>query len=155
MRRCRPLLAALGFCVAACGEPANTAPVESDTGVNDAGSAFNDLARDIFAASGSAKCQDARCHGGPVGAGGLVMGSDARGIYDGLVGYSSKVYKPSRVVEPVPGGDARPKSSLLKIIGPSPPGSMPTVRPDLGNRRLTADELARVEAWLARGAPFD
>jgi hypothetical protein len=118
-------------------------------------SSFNALARDIFSASGSAKCQDTRCHGGDVGAGGLVMKNDARGIYDGLVGYSSKVYKPSRVVEPVSGGDARPTSSLSKILGPSPPGSMPTLTPELGNRRLTDEELARVEAWLARGAPFD
>jgi hypothetical protein len=84
---------------------------------------------------------------------------DGSGCYDALTTHVVVWKTPTDLVHPVVGGDSRPLSCIDPFVAPGPDGGtafMPATRmtPPL-NRPLDADELARIEAWLARGAPYD
>lgn len=118
------------------------------------GTRFCELYRDLFAHSGAAACQTYGCHGGDRGAQDLAMGWTAKSMYDAMVAFKTWI-APKSLVTPVPGGDSRPVSALANAVGPANGYFMPLLVPELGNRKLTDAEVARIEAWLARGAPFD
>jgi hypothetical protein len=75
-------------------------------------------------------------------------------MYDAMVAFTTWI-EPRALLTPVPGGDSRPVSALARAVGPASGYFMPTVVGELGNRKLTDAEVARIDAWLARGAPFD
>lgn len=118
------------------------------------GTRFCELYRDFFSHGGAAGCQTYGCHGGERGAQDLAMGWTAKSMYDAMVAFKTWI-EPKSLVTPVPGGDSRPVSALAKAVGPANGYFMPLLVPELGNRKLTDAEVARIEAWLARGAPFD
>jgi hypothetical protein len=115
---------------------------------HDAGSlAFSDLYSDIF----SKRCADMACHGGGGGGAGKLDMTSRDAAYASLVevtaaGPECKTSGKKRVVK------GAPDASLLyeKISGtPSCGQRMP-----IGST-LDADSIARIEAWIAAGAPND
>jgi hypothetical protein len=119
------------------------------------GTRFCEIYVDVISPTGSAKCQSSTCHGGKVGIMGLAMGWTGKEAYDAITTHSVLWLTPSRVVEPVPGGDSRPVSVLPRIVDPAADAGilMPWARSD--NRLLNDSERARINVWLSRGAPFD
>jgi hypothetical protein len=156
------LVGALGASVGCSGGNTHATAPPSDAGVDAAGpepgdagtngmegAAFSDLYRDLFARAGAAKCQSPSCHGADPPAGGPYMGTDRAGVYQALTTYQ---YLGKVLV--VPGSDAPMSAALLEVVDPDT-GFMPRLDGALANRRLTHEELARIELWLSRGAPFD
>jgi len=119
------------------------------------GTRFCELYVDLFAPTGVAKCQSTTCHGGSIGVVGFAMGWTGKSCYDAMTTHKVGWLPPYRVVEPVPGGDSRPKSLLPIITDPAADAGilMPWLKTD--NRLLNDGERARINAWLSRGAPFD
>lgn len=129
------------------------------------GSTFADLYRDIFnTKTGVARCQNLACHGGDKGQSGLAMHSGPEGVYRGI---TTHFYGDKKVVAPVyksdtdcdtggvaGAGDASVKSAILDVLDPST-GFMPRLSATVGNRKLNRQELARIDLWLKKGAPFD
>jgi len=136
------------------GGPSDAGACDDSAADAASGTRFCDLYRDLFAHAGVAKCQTYGCHGGERGMQGLAMGWTAKSMYDAMVAFKTWI-EPKTLLTPVPGGDSRPVSALSKSVGPADGYFMPFVVDELGNRKLTADEVARIDAWLARGAPFD
>jgi hypothetical protein len=117
------------------------------------GTRFCDLYLEIMAGDAPHKCQNHSCHGG----GGAIttgpsLGWDGAGAYAGITSFKAPWITPPQIVQPVPGGDSRPVSSLLQVFAGS---SLIARMPFDGPPYLTADQMSRVNAWLARGAPFD
>lgn len=118
------------------------------------GTRFCELYRDLFAHSGVAKCVTYGCHGGDKGQSDLAMGWTPKSMYDKITTFATWI-EPKLLVKVVPGGDSRPGSALHHALNADTGYFMPFTVKELGNRKLLAAETARVEAWLARGAPFD
>ena len=55
------------------------------------------------------------------------------------------------------GTDSTPDSALLELLSPKDgaPAYMPNPLTCNGNRHLLPEELARIQSWLKRGAPYD
>lgn len=136
------------------GGPADAGACEDVATDAAPGTRFCELYRDFFAHRGAAGCQTYGCHGGDRGAQGLALGWSARSAYDAMCGFKTWV-APGQLVTPAPGADSNPLSALANALGAKNGYFMPYVVDELGNRKLTDAEVARVEAWLARGAPFD
>lgn len=118
------------------------------------GTRFCELYRDFFSHGGAASCQTYGCHGGDRGQQGLALGWTPRSMYDAMVAFKTWI-EPKNLLVPVPGGDSRPVSALGKTVDATNGYFMPFLMPELGNRKLTDAEIGRINAWLARGAPFD
>jgi hypothetical protein len=145
MSRARAVAGLTIITLALCGG-ACASDDAGDRGVEDAGSiAFRDVYGEILLK----RCSDAICHGAG-GAGELDMSTRDK-AYAALVGVAAagpkcKTSGLTRVVQ------ADPDASLLyqKLTSPRTCGdAMP-----LGGT-LDANELARIEAWIAAGAPND
>ena len=124
------------------------------------GTRFCDLYRDVFSNGGSAACQSIGCHGGSTGYQGLAMKWDGDGCYDALTTHVVVWKTPNALVRPVPGGDSRPVSCIEQFLTPDPDSGAPAFMPLLRNQaplnaKLDASQLSRLDAWLARGAPYD
>lgn len=120
------------------------------------GSRFCDLYRDVFSPIGSAKCQSSGCHGGSKGVKALAFGWTGESCYAAMITATVTWLTPPKLVD-AKDGDSRPTSLLPRIVDPSIDAGllMPWPKEDAGNRWLNDDERARIDAWLARGAPFD
>lgn len=133
----------------------DAAPACDDASTDAApGTRYCELYRDFFSHSGVASCQTYGCHGGDRGQQGLALGWTAKSMYDAMVAWKTWI-EPKNLLVPVPGGDSRPVSALTKALDATNGYFMPFVMPELGNRKLTDAEIARIQSWLARGAPFD
>lgn len=118
------------------------------------GTRFCELYRDLFSHAGVGKCVTYGCHGGDKGQSDLAMGWTPKSMYDRITTFTTWI-EPKILVKVVPGGDSRPVSALHHALGPDMGYFMPFTVTELGNRKFVDTERARVEAWLARGAPFD
>ncbi len=124
------------------------------TVVDDAavGTRFCDLYGEIIAGNVSTGCQTAKCHGGAGNvSNGPKLGWDGASAYAGLTSMTIGWISPPTLVSVMPGGDSRPSSNLEKVLS----GVMLIPRMPFGGPFLSADQTSRVDAWLARGAPFD
>ncbi|MFI5300924.1 MAG: hypothetical protein ACHREM_22815 [Polyangiales bacterium] len=116
------------------------------------GTHFCDLYADFIVGNADHHCQNPKCHGGPGTVSiGPKLGWDGAGAYAGLTAVKIGWVTPPNLVTPVPGGDSRPVSCLLQVLA----GSASVQRMPFAGPYLTADQVSRVTAWLARGAPFD
>lgn len=117
------------------------------------GTTFGEIYRDfVNNDTGVAKCQNGACHGKKGGQSGLEMKSGPNGFYDGVTRHW---YADKLVV--APGAKAVDESAILHVLDPKD-GFMPyAISASSGkcNRKLTLPELARIGAWLAKGAPYD
>lgn len=116
------------------------------------GATFGELYTELLSATGVAGCQDSTCHGGSTGAGGLSMGTDKNGAYEGLKALAQ--INPTATTTDDPPATVR---GLFNVVRPLSNGAprMPKPLPLCANRALNGAELERIKAWGRAGAKND
>lgn len=120
---------------------------------------FQSIYADLLGPGSVARCTDATCHGGSTGQDGLALGETRDDCYLGLKAYGLIAPGTSTDAGAADVGDASatPESvlGLVDVVSPNDgkPPRMP--RALCGNRALRDEEIARIRAWGARGAPND
>jgi len=120
---------------------------------------FTDLYAQLFSATGAARCADQSCHGGDVGQGGLALGTDQRGCYEGFLKYG--LINPSDAGVADAGVDADTEVpdtvvGLVSIVSPLSNGGAPKMpRPVCGARALDKTEIEQIRKWGLNGAAND
>ncbi len=135
--------------------PPSPAALDASTNSNadvDAGTTWADLHRDFFGATGRASCAgDGACHGAANQPGAKATGYVCAGgrdeCYAGIVNERTKLVVPGDTTTPAN------KSFLHLVLRKSDgTGLMPKRPPEFF---FTVGDMARIDAWIQRGAPND
>ncbi len=114
---------------------------------------FTDLHADFFGPTGRATCGRSGCHSkkgddGEIASGGFVCAPDKDACYTTMVGATLKITE-------IPSGKGATDTILYRALRHEEGGKLVGNMPFNKSYVFTADDMRRVEAWLAAGAKND